>query len=308
MTTYLSAAPVATAGVVRRSVRRLATPELRTTVLLLAPSVILILIVIAWPMAKGLWFSFTDGSLLKPGHFIGWNNYVKLFQSPAFWHSLTFSLLFAICNIIGCYGLGLGLALLLHQDFPGRNALRVVFLLPWIVPSLVAIVSWRWLMNDEHALFNQIITLFGGNPVFFLSNSNWAVVMVILIKIWRSFPFMLLSILAALQTIDRTLYEAAEIDGATSWQSFWHVTMPAIRGISVVLCLLMTIWTVNDFDTPWLLAQGGPANATENLVVLAYRYTFARNDVGMGATVSFVTLAILMTIFIAVLWLQRGKR
>ena len=95
---------------------------------------------------------------------------------------------------------------------------------------------------------------------------------VILIKIWVSFPFMMLSLLAALQAVDRSLYEAAEIDGATRWQAFMHVTMPEIRGVSIVLCILMTIWTVNDFDTPWLLARGGPANATENLVVHAYRY------------------------------------
>ena len=209
---------------------------------------------------------------------------------------------------MGCYLLGLGLALLLQKDFPARGLLRVLFLLPWIVPSLVAIVSWRWLVNDEHALFNQIITAFGGDPVYFLSNSTWAVVVVIVIKIWRSFPFMLLSLLAALQTVDRTLYEAAAIDGATKWQAFWHVTVPAIRGVSIVLCLLMTIWTVNDFDTPWLLAQGGPANATENLVVLAFRYTFARNDVGMGAAVSFVTLFLLLALFFVILRLQRGDR
>ena len=292
----------------RSRARQMVSTELRVTAFLLAPSLFLIALVIAWPMAKGLWYSLTDGSLMKPGHFVGFDNYVKLLASPAFWHSLRFSLVFALCNIVGCYGLGLGLALLLQRDFPGRNVLRVIFLLPWIIPSLVAIVSWRWLMNDEHALFNQILALFGMNPVYFLSNSNWAVAMVIMIKIWRSFPFMLLSILAALQTVDRTLYEAAEIDGATPWQAFWHVTMPAIRGISIVLCLLMTIWTVNDFDTPWLLTQGGPANATENLVVLAYRYTFARNDVGMGATTSFVTLIILMTIFIAALRFQKEGR
>ncbi len=269
---------------------------------------ILIAFVIAYPMVQGLWYSFTNGSLLKAGKFVGFSNYVKLLGEPSFWHALRFSLIFAVANIIGCYSLGLGLALILQREFPGRGLFRVLFLLPWIVPSLVAVVSWRWLMNDEHALFNQVVTFFGGDPVYFLSNSNWAVVMVILIKIWRSFPFMLLSLLAALQTIDRTLYEAAEIDGATSWQSFWHVTLPAIKGISVVLCLLMTIWTVNDFDTPWLLNQGGPANATENLVVLAYRYTFARNDVGMGATVSFVTLGILLMIFVAVLRLQKEKR
>lgn len=305
--TMIAASSSRAAPVWRSFARQFASPDLRVTALLLAPSMILLAVVIGWPMAKGFWYSLTDGSLLKAGEFVGFENYIKLMGSDAFWRSLRFSLIFAAANIVGCYSLGLGLALLLQLDFPGRGLFRVVFLLPWIVPSLVAIVSWRWLMNDEDALFNQIITAFGGDPVYFLSNSNWAVVMVILIKIWRAFPFMLLSLLAALQTIDRTLYEAAEIDGATRWQSFWHVTFPAIRGISVVLCLLMTIWTVNDFDTPWLLAQGGPANATENLVVLAYRYTFARNDVGMGATVSFVTLFLLMAIFTVVLRLQRGK-
>jgi ABC-type sugar transport system permease subunit len=302
-----------TASLVKRTVwhssaRQFLTPDLRMTLLLLLPSLILMIVVIGYPMIQGFWYSFTNGSLLKAGKFVGLRNYGKLLSDPSFWHALRFSLYFAVANIIGCYSLGLGLALLLQKDFPGRGLFRVLLLLPWIVPSLVAIVSWRWMINDDKALFNQIIVLFGGDPVYFLSSSNWTIAMVIIIKIWRSFPFMLLSLLAALQTIDRTLYEAADIDGATKWQSFRHVTMPAISGISVVLCLLMTVWTVNDFDTPWLLAQGGPANATENLVVLAYRYTFARNDVGMGAAVSFVTLAILMVIFTVVLRLQREKR
>ncbi|WP_234907354.1 carbohydrate ABC transporter permease [Rhizobium rhizogenes] len=292
----------------RSSARQFLTPDLRMTLLLLLPSLILMIVVIGYPMIQGFWYSFTNGSLLKAGKFVGLRNYGKLLADPSFWHALRFSLYFALANIVGCYSLGLGLALLLQKDFPGRGLFRVLLLLPWIVPSLVAIVSWRWMINDDKALFNQIIVLFGGDPVYFLSSSNWTIAMVIVIKIWRSFPFMLLSLLAALQTIDRTLYEAADIDGATKWQSFRHVTMPAISGISVVLCLLMTVWTVNDFDTPWLLAQGGPANATENLVVLAYRYTFARNDVGMGAAVSFVTLAILMVIFTVVLRLQREKR
>ncbi|WP_245485483.1 carbohydrate ABC transporter permease [Rhizobium leguminosarum] len=292
----------------RSSARQFLTPDLRMTLLLLLPSLILMIVVIGYPMIQGFWYSFTNGSLLKAGKFVGLRNYGKLLADPSFWHALRFSLYFAVANIVGCYSLGLGLALLLQKDFPGRGLFRVLLLLPWIVPSLVAIVSWRWMINDDKALFNQMIVFFGGDPVYFLSSSNWTIAMVIVIKIWRSFPFMLLSLLAALQTIDRTLYEAADIDGATKWQSFRHVTMPAISGISVVLCLLMTVWTVNDFDTPWLLAQGGPANATENLVVLAYRYTFARNDVGMGAAVSFVTLAILMVIFTVVLRLQREKR
>ena len=296
--------PASTSARRRTGWQRL-TPEFRTTALLLAPSIILLLVVIAYPMVQGLWYSVTNGSLLKAGRFVGLNNYATLLTDQAFWNSVRFSLIFAVANIIGCYSLGLGLALLLSQEFPGRGVLRVALLLPWIIPSLCAIVSWRWLVNDENALFNLIIKAFGGEPIFFLSSSSWAVALVILVKIWRSFPFMLLSLLAALQTIDRSLYEAADMDGANNWQSFKHITMPAISGVSIVLCLLMTIWSVNDFDTPWLMAQGGPANATENLVVLAYRYTFQRSNVGMGAAVSFLTLAVLMVIFVIVLRIQR---
>ncbi|WP_420003877.1 carbohydrate ABC transporter permease [Arenibacterium sp. LLYu02] len=300
----MAATPLSTSAW-RTRARQLLSPDFVTPAVMLIPSLALISLVIAFPVAKGLWFSLTDGSLLRPGHFVGLENYIDLLGDKNFWNAVRFSTIFAICNIIGCYGLGLGLALLMQQDMPCRGLFRVLLLMPWIVPSLVAIVSWRWMVADEKALFNQIIALFGGSPVYFLSDSTWAVVVVIAIKIWRSFPFMMLSLLAALQTIDRSLYEAAEIDGATPWQAFCHVTMPAIRNISIVLCLLMTIWTVNDFDTPWLLAQGGPAGATENLVVLAYRETFARNDLGMGAAVSFVTLLVLMALFTFVLRLQK---
>ncbi len=291
----------------RTRARQLAAPEFVTPAILLAPSILLLVVVVAYPMLQGLFFSFTDGSLMKAGKWVGIDNYTKLLSSPAFYHSLRFSAVFAVCNIVGCYLLGLGLALLLQKDMPGRGVFRVLLLLPWIVPSLVSIVSWRWMIADEGALFNQIIKLFGGSPIYFLSDSTWAVIVVILIKIWRSFPFMMLSLLAALQSIDRSLYEAAAIDGATRWQSFWNVTLPQIKNISIVLCLLMTIWTVNDFDTPWLLAQGGPANATENLVVLAYRFTFARNDVGMGSATSFITLFVLMTlVFFLLRWQRRS--
>jgi ABC-type sugar transport system permease subunit len=273
--------------------------------ILLAPSVVLMVVVIAYPMITGFYYSFTDGSLLKPGDFVGLANYVELLGSADFRRAAIFSLIFALFNVAGCYVLGLALALLVNQDMPGRAFFRIALLLPWIVPSIVSIVSWRWLMADQNALFNQVIRAFGGSPVFFLSDQAWAIAMVIVIKIWRSFPFMMLSLLAALQGIDRNLYEAAVLDGASKWQLFWHVTLPQLKNISIVLCLLMTIWTVNDFDTPWLLTQGGPANATENFVLLAYRYTFGRNDVGLGSAVSFVTLAILMILVVFMLRRQR---
>jgi ABC-type sugar transport system permease subunit len=275
--------------------------------LLLAPSIVLILAIIAYPMATGFYYGFMNGSLLRPGHFVGLANYVNLVGSDDFHHALGFSVLFAVFNVIGCYALGLGLALLTNQHLPGRGFFRVALLLPWIVPSIVSIVSWRWMLADERALINTVIVALGGHPIFFLSDEYWAKASVIVIKVWRSFPFMMLSLLAALQGIDRVLYEAAEIDGATKWKAFLYITMPQLKNISIVLCLLMTIWTVNDFDTPWLLTQGGPASATENLVLLAYRYTFGRNNVGLGSAVSFVTLLILMVFVVLLLRRQRER-
>jgi ABC-type sugar transport system permease subunit len=275
--------------------------------LLVAPSAALILVIVAYPMSKGFFYGFTNGTLLKPGVFVGLQNYVALLGSVDFQNALGFSLIFAIFNVAGCYALGLGLAILLSLDVPGRGFFRTALLLPWIVPSIVAIVSWRWMIVDERAFFNRIIMAFGGSPIFFLSDGRWAVVSVIVIKIWRSFPFMMLSLLAALQGIDKQLYEAAEIDGASPWQSFLRITLPQLKDISIVLCLLMTIWTVNDFDTPWLLTQGGPAGATENLVLLAYRYTFGRNNLGLGSATSFVTLIILMALVIVLLRRQAAR-
>jgi ABC-type sugar transport system permease subunit len=131
-------------------------------------------------------------------------------------------------------------------------------------------------------------------------------VAVIVIKIWRSFPFMMLSLLAALQVIDRTLYEAGKIDGASHWQLFRHITMPHLKNISIVQAILMIIWSINDFETPFLLTQGGPANATENLILLSYRYTFGRNDVGLGSAVAILTLIVLMVLS-TLMMRQQGK-
>lgn len=274
--------------------------------LLLLPSVLLIGCVIAWPLLTGMEYSLHKGTLLRPGAFVGLDNYVALADLGEFWHALRFSILFAVVNVVCCYLLGLGIALLMDMDIPFRAFFRVAFLLPWIIPSIVSVVSWRWLVADQNAPVNQLLALVGTDPIYFLSSDAWAQVVVFAVKIWRSFPFMMVSLLAALQGIDRSLYEAAAIDGATRWQTFIYVTLPQLKGISIVLCILMTIWTINDFETPWLITQGGPSNATENLILLAHRLTFARNQVGLGSAVSFVTFLILMALAV-VLLRQQGK-
>lgn len=273
---------------------------------LLLPSLLLIGLINVYPFIVGFLYSLKDGSLLKQGDFVGLANYFQLPAMSDFRHALLFSAVFAVCNVAGSYAIGLGLALLLNQEMPGRGFYRVALLLPWIIPSIVSIVSWRWMIADQNGLINQALDLVGVGPIFFLGSERWAIFSVIMIKIWRSFPFMMISCLAALQSIDRDLYEAAHIDGAGRWQSFRDITLPQIAGISVVLWILMTIWSVNDFETPWLLTQGGPSNSTENLIILAYKYTFTRNDVGTGSAIAFVSLIILM--FLAWLLLRRQSR
>ena len=274
--------------------------------LFLAPSIVLIGVVIAAPLATGFDYSLHAGTMLRSGRFVGADNYLALTRNPDFWHALRFSLLFAVANVAGSYLLGLGIAMLMHGDMPGRGVLRIAFLLPWIIPSVVSVVSWRWLVADADAPVNLLLRAVGANPVYFLSSDVWAQAVVFAVKIWRSFPFAMLSLLAALQAIDGALYEAAAIDGATPWQAFRDITMPQLRNVSLVLCILMTIWTINDFETPFLLTGGGPSNATENLVVLAFRFTFNANRVGPGAAVSFVAFVLLTAL--ALLLLQRQRR
>src|ERR1700730_7670467 len=264
--------------------------------LLLLPSLALILIIEFYPFINGVSFSFHKGTLLGTGAFVGLGNYLRLFNSPSFYNSLWFSFIFAFFNVLASYVQGLVLALFLNLDFPGRGFCRVALLVPWIVPAVVSIVSWKWLIADKGGLVNIILSSFGVGPIYFLSDSGWAMVAVIVIKIWRSFPFMMLSLLAALQVIDKSLYEAVKIDGANRWQAFWNITMPHIKNISIIQAILMIIWSINDFETPFLLTQGGPSNATENLILLSYRYPFGRNDVGLGSAVAILTLILLMAL------------
>jgi ABC-type sugar transport system permease subunit len=260
------------------------------------PSVVLILMINFYPFLSGLIYSVQNGSLLKTGDFIGFQNYIKLMSMPDFWHALYFSSLFAIFSVIGSYVIGLGFAIVLNKDIIGRGFFRVALLVPWILPSVVSIVGWRWLIGDQTGLFNTIITGLGFEPILFLGTERWAIFSVILVKVWRSFPFMMISLLAGLQTINQELYDSAHMDGAGRWQSFRYITLPQLKMITVVCWILMAIWCFNDFDTIWLLTQGGPANATENLIILAYKYTFAKNAVGIGSAISIVSLVILMAL------------
>lgn len=267
---------------------------------LLSLSFLLVVLLYVYPLLQGIIYSFYRASAIKIGSFCGFKNYARLFDSLDFYRSLKFSLVFTASNVSLSYLVGLALALFLNRrDIPLRNVFRALLLLPWIIPSVVAAMAWRVMITDEKGLVNLILGQVGMGPFYFLSSEWWAVVWVVIVKVWRSFPFMFLTLLAALQSVDRALYEAAWIDGASRWQTFRYITFPHLRNVSIVTWILMSAWSVNDYETPWLMLQGGPSGATENLILLAYRFAFSQNDVGLGSATAVIALCFLL--FLAIL-------
>ncbi len=260
----------------------------------LVPSLLFVGTVVVYPFFTGLIYSLKNGNLFKQGDFIGLANFIKVFQMPEFWAAMRFSLIFALMGVLGSYLLGLSLALLLNSDIPCRSFFRAAILIPWIIPSIVSLVSWKWLLGDQQSIINLLLGRVGIQPIMFLADPTWAIISVGVVKIWRSFPFMMISLLAVLQTVPQDQYESAHIDGANRFQSFRYITWPNLVPITIICGILMTIWSVNDFDTIFLLTNGGPFDVTQNIIVMAYKYAFTKNDIGLSSAMAIIIMVILM--------------
>jgi multiple sugar transport system permease protein len=270
---------------------------------LIVPSLLVIALVNLYPFVNGLYLSLTNSSLLGTGSFVGLDSFRSVVSNIEFDGALRFTLIFAVCAVFGSYIVGLLLALLLNGEVWGRGFFRAGLLIPWIIPPIVSIVSWRWML-DQGGLINAVLGDFGIAPIFFLSSTFWAPLAVIIVKIWVSFPFMMVTCLAGLQSIPQELYEAVAIDGGGPLAAFRAITLPHLRMLSIISWLLMTIWSVNDFTTIWLLTQGGPVDSSENLIVLAFKYAFQVGSVGLGAAVAIIMMLIMLAVGIVLLWVM----
>ncbi|WP_344762318.1 sugar ABC transporter permease [Actimicrobium antarcticum] len=196
--------------------------------------------------------------------------------------------------------LGIACALLLDQPFFGRPVIRGLAILPYLLPTVVVAVAFQWLLDGSLGLFTIWSEQLGfGRPAWY-ENSTMAMMIVVVASVWTWTPFVTISFLAALQTIPKSLYEAARVDGAGPWNRFWHVTIPMLIPMLMVIVLLRSIWMFNKFDIIWLMTKGGPLSATEHLPVLAYRRAFLQYDVGGGAaiaTLSFAVLSVLILVY-----------
>lgn len=279
--------PRTAAGSPGRRTRRLSSAQL-TLLLLVTPSVLMLVLINAYPFIYAAFQSVHDGSLISSGSYVGLKNYTDTLTSTAFWDAAKFTLLFTIVGVFGSWLVGLGLALLLRTKIPARGTFKVLLLLPWVVPVVVSATSMNYLVATSTSPVPKIFHALGLGTPLFLADPTWAKVTVCVYKVWISFPFMMMMISAALASVDETVYEAARMDGASSWQQFRGITLPMISRSTYISWILMTIFCVNDFPTIYLLTGGGPVSSTTSLVVLAYRVVFQNFQVGQGVSIAFV--------------------
>jgi len=272
--------------------------ERRFAVKLLLPSLGFVGILIVLPILYNIYLSFNFVSSYDPTHprFVGLENYVNLLRNEVFWNDLFNGVVYTFGSIVLQLSLGLGIALFLNQEFVGRNLLRGIVLLPYLVPTVCAVFMVRWMLDPVDGIVNAILQPITGVSINWLGKPGTAMLSAVGVNTWRFFPFVEIALLARLQTISPSLYEAAEIDGANSFQKFFHITLPELSGVMFVVALLRTIWTFNDFQLIYILTGGGPMNATETLPLLAYREAFDNNNIGMGCTVAmFMTFFLIVT-------------
>ena len=269
---------------------------------LLAPTVILLGLFIAYPFVMGVWLSLSNTSVGNIGVFVGLNNFVKAWNDSifrtAFWNTFYYTFWATILKLT----LGMWLALLLNRHFRGKRIVRASMLLPFIVPTVLSTFAWRWMFDPTFSVLNWLLYQGGfiTTKVPFLSDGTYGMWCAIVVNTWRGMPFFAITLLAGLQTISPDLHEAASLDGANGWHRFWRVTWPLLKPVTLVVVVFSIIQTFSDFQLIYVLTGGGPANATHLLATYAYQIGVATGLLGEGAAISLFMLPVLFI----VVWVQ----
>ncbi len=268
--------------------------------LFMLPAVLLLLGLTVWPLARTFLLSVENVNLVRPGsEFVGLGNFrTQLADRVLFWPAVWHSLVWTIGSVAGEYLLGLGSAVLLNQPLRGRGLFRMLVLIPWTVPIVIAAMTWRWILQPEFGIGNILLVRLGvlAEPHYWLGDLQTALGSAVFVNIWRSFPFYTITLLAAMQAVPKELLEAASIDGANAWQRFWKITLPHLKGVSVALIVLHVVWTFNNVEFIWLLTEGGPLHASETLATLVYRMAFRTFEIGEAAALSVMMILFLVVV------------
>jgi len=265
---------------------------------LLGPAVLFVGGVALMPVLYTLWLGFRRQlPIFGISRFAGLENYRFLLADARFWNALAHTAYFVLLSVSLELTLGLAIALLLNQSFPGRGLARALVFVPWAVPSVVAARFWEWIYNSDYGVLNYVL----GTRVNWLGDPRWALHAAILADVWKTTPFVVLLLLAGLQVIPEDLYRAARIDGAGSWQLFRHITLPLLLPVILLALLFRTMDAARVFDLIFVLTGGGPANQTETLVVYAYKLLYRTLQFGYGSAVAVATFLFVLTLSLAYL-------
>jgi multiple sugar transport system permease protein len=265
---------------------------------MLAPALLVLGGFIVYPAVNALYLSLTSTNLLnlKAQSFVGFDNFFRIFGDPTFLVSLRNSVLWTFGAVVFQLGLGMVGALMLNQSFRARGLIRGLVLLPWATPSILIALMWMWILDPNQGILNHLLNIIGlaPTPITWLAGQDTALPTLIFIDVWQGIPFFAIMLLAAMQAVPPELLEAAKIDGANGWNSFWHVVLPLIMPTVLITVTLRLIWTANYFDLILILTNGGPANASLTLPLDAYQTAYRGMDFGTGAALSVAQAALLM--------------
>ena len=272
--------------------------------LFMLPAALLLLVFLTYPLGLGMWLGLTDTKIGRAGEFVGLENYISLAHDSVFWLSVFNTILYTVVASVIKFGLGLWLALLLNKHMPFKAFIRAIVLLPFIVPTVLSAIAFWWIYDTQFGIISWTLEKLGliDSYIDFLGDPNLARLSVIIANIWRGIPFVAISLLAGLQTIPSSLYEAATIDGGSPWQQFRHITFPLLTPIIAVVMTFSVLFTFTDFQLIYVLTRGGPLNATHLMATLSFQRAIPGGQLAEGAALAnamipFLLAAILFSYF-----------
>ncbi|MFF5297595.1 carbohydrate ABC transporter permease [Paractinoplanes globisporus] len=278
----------------------------------LVPVVIYLIAFYAYPLYRNLDLSlhkYTVRSFVQGGApFSGLDNYRAVIDNPTFWPALMHTIVFTGVSLIFQFSIGMALAVFFAQNFKLSATLRALFLVPWLLPLIVSSSTWSWMMNSDSGVINSLLRAVGVDPVNWLTSPSWALTSVIIANVWIGIPFNLVVLYSGLQAIPSDIYEAAALDGATSWQRFWRVTFPLLRPVSAITLLLGLVYTLKVFDIIWIMTKGGPTDSSTTFATWSYKLSFGNllPQFGPGAAVG--NLLIVMALIFGLLYIRTQRR
>jgi multiple sugar transport system permease protein len=304
--------PAGAEPVARRAGRRTREAQLRgLAALFYAPAAAFFLLLIAYPLTRVIWTTFHYVNLTNASvsGYAGLDNFATVVGDERFWPSLWRTGVWTFVSVAGEYALGLASAVALAQPIWGRTVLRALIIIPWVIPIVVAGLTWTWMLTPDYGVINLWMVKLGliAKPYYWLGNLDSALLTVAFVNIWRSFPFYTLSLLAALMSVPRDIIESAAMDGAGPFRRFVYIIMPHLKTVSLTLIFIHIIWTAINFDFIWVMTQGGPLNSSETLPILIYRYSFEDFDVGAASALATMTMGFMLAAFF-VYWYGAARR